>query len=413
METHPVLDLVTLRNAMEQGGIALRCITELQPPGGPGDKVFPATYEGAVYAFEDRVVDGQRIRCVQLDSVQSQANRMELALLEGYRAGRLKFPLVQIDFGKVPEEEVRAVGMMTALELPHRLADAHFLASEVKEDGKPRPFRHRDPKKASRLGRWFEQAAPGNASPLFEMCPTALIFGMWDSHGTRGGLGQRFQRAVVSEVIGFDAEPGRRSASRIDPVIGTTKDIPVEVTEDGWRVIEATAGAARAGRKKLSEVGLGNVTPSLRDEQGRDHHGGVTIRFARVYWHLSLAALRRLRFHLDGREPDPVVDVTARTTLAALALAALNRQWNDGFDLRSRCLLIPQHELRVDVLSVGSTRTYSLPVQAAEDLLERAGRAATEAGFKWSTEPVTLLPGKELVKAVQRSRQLAAVEPPA
>jgi CRISPR-associated protein Csb1 len=404
MANHPSLDFRTLRNAVEDGGVAFRSITELQPVGGAGDKVFPATYEGAAYAFEDRVIDGQRIKCVVLDSVQSQANRLELALLEGHRAGKLRFPLVQIDFGSVPEEEVRAVGVVTALELPHRLADAHFGASEFEENGKRVPFRHPDPKKASALGKRFEQASLGNATPLFEICPTALIFGMWDSHGPRGAFGERFQRAIVSEIVGFDAQAGCQSSSRIDPVIRTTRDIPVERSPEGWRVVEK-------GKAKLSEVGLGNVTPSLKDEKGRERHGGVTIRSARQIWHVSLAALRRLRFPLDGRR-DPAVDVTARVTLAALALAALSCQWRSGFDLRSRCLLVPQHELRIELLAVGSTDTFALPIDKAGELLDESSKVAVAAGLQWNARPVTLLPGKELVKAVQRSRQLAAVESP-
>lgn len=395
------LDLQTLRAAIGGDAAAFRCITGLQPAGGAGDKVFPPTYEGSEYALETRVIDGQRIPCVLLDSVQSQANRLELALLEGYRAGTLKFPLVQIDFSKAAEEEVRAVGVVTALELPHRLADAHFGASEIEEDGRRKPFRHSDPKKASSLGRRFADASNANATPLFELCPTALVFGMWDSHKPHG-TGKRYQRAVVSEIVGFDAEPGQRPTSRIDPIIRTAKDIPVEVTSDGWRVVEK-------GRMKLSEVGLGNITPSLKDERGRKHHGGVTIRYARHTAVLSLPALRRLRFPLerDGKlQDDERTNVAARTTLAALALAAIAAQWQSGFDLRSRCLLVPQHPLRVELLSPESADQFSLRVDAAGQLLRDAVSAAVVAGLTWSETPVTLYPNKELVKAVRLSRQL-------
>ncbi|MFQ5829865.1 MAG: type I-U CRISPR-associated RAMP protein Csb1/Cas7u [Candidatus Methylomirabilia bacterium] len=290
------LDLQTLRAAIEGDAAAFRCVTELQPAGGAGDKVYPSTYEGGTYAFEERVIDGQRIKCVLLDSVQSQANRLELTLLEGYRAGKFKFPLVQIDFGKAKEEETRNVGVVTALETPHRLADGMFWGSEFEEDNKQRKaFRHRDPKKASSCGRRFEGASIANATPLFELCPTALVFGMWDSYKQKlaGVQGEKFQRALVSEIVGFDAEPGARPTSRIDPVIRTTKDISIDITDDGWQVVEK-------GKTKLSEVGLGNVTPSLRDKDtGLPHHGGVTIRFARQTCVLSLPALRRLRFPLE------------------------------------------------------------------------------------------------------------------
>ena len=62
-------------------GAAFRTRITIQPMGGPGDKVFPPTYLDAEYATEKRWIrnddDGnpQTTDCVQLDSVQSQANR--------------------------------------------------------------------------------------------------------------------------------------------------------------------------------------------------------------------------------------------------------------------------------------------------------------------------------------------------
>lgn len=89
------LDLKSVHDALKGSAAAFRVVTELQPVGGDGDKLFPPTYEGSVYAEETRVIDGKAERCVLLDSVQSQANRLELALLEGHRSGKLKFPLVE------------------------------------------------------------------------------------------------------------------------------------------------------------------------------------------------------------------------------------------------------------------------------------------------------------------------------
>ena len=94
------LDLNRLRNAVAGTAAAFRCITRYQPVGGPGDKVFPPTYEGGKYAVEERIDPdtGERRDCVLLDSVQSQANRMELALLEAHRANRVALPLVVAHF---------------------------------------------------------------------------------------------------------------------------------------------------------------------------------------------------------------------------------------------------------------------------------------------------------------------------
>lgn len=51
--TDLTLDIV--KNAVAGTAAAFRCVTEYQPAGGPGDKVFPPTYEGGKYAEEERV----------------------------------------------------------------------------------------------------------------------------------------------------------------------------------------------------------------------------------------------------------------------------------------------------------------------------------------------------------------------
>jgi hypothetical protein len=86
------LTLKRLREAVAKDA-AIRRVQKLQPVGGPGDKIFPATYPGerstdpARHAFETRRIDGKDVRCVLIDSVQSQANRLEEALLSAMRAG--------------------------------------------------------------------------------------------------------------------------------------------------------------------------------------------------------------------------------------------------------------------------------------------------------------------------------------
>ncbi len=87
------LDLSNLKQAIAGHAAAFRCVTEYQPVGGVGDKVFPPTYKDGEYAVEKRVVEGGEVLdCVLLDSVQSQANRMELALLEASRDRRIELP---------------------------------------------------------------------------------------------------------------------------------------------------------------------------------------------------------------------------------------------------------------------------------------------------------------------------------
>ncbi|MCA9033190.1 MAG: hypothetical protein KDA66_20395, partial [Planctomycetaceae bacterium] len=92
------LEFETLRNAVSGTAAAFRLKLQLQPAAGEGTKVFPPTYSGAVYATEQRRIEGHDdpVECVLLDSVQSQANRMELALQES----GLELPLIAVDFSE-------------------------------------------------------------------------------------------------------------------------------------------------------------------------------------------------------------------------------------------------------------------------------------------------------------------------
>ena len=53
------LNLDQLKSAVAGNAAAFRCRRRLQPGGGAGDKVFPPTYAGAVYAVEQRRVPGR------------------------------------------------------------------------------------------------------------------------------------------------------------------------------------------------------------------------------------------------------------------------------------------------------------------------------------------------------------------
>src|SRR5262249_33458971 len=155
-----------LSTAVAGNAAAIRTITRLEPAGGPGDKVFPPTYvvkERATtkYATEQRRLDGREVSTVLLDSVASQANRFEEALLEGWRRGELPFPVVEVDFSN--EKGLEDLETITALQAPHRIADALLRDSVL--DGKP--FRY------TTVGTEVTDARPTNATAIFKYCPTA------------------------------------------------------------------------------------------------------------------------------------------------------------------------------------------------------------------------------------------------
>lgn len=393
------LDVQTLKNAIEGTAAAFRCVSDYQPVGGKGDKVFPPTYEGGKYATEDRgdPETGEIRPCVLLDSVQSQANRMELALLEAHRDGKIRLPLLIARF----ENNLPKPFTVTSLEAPHRVADALFRDSLLGD----KIFRKSD------KGKILDVADIRNATGLFGLCPTALVFGLWDSTGPRGGLGAKFQRALVSEIVGYDAQQGKKTSSRIDPAqillkagpLYRRKKIETDSSPD-WTVDEES-GSVKLGKKKdgkPSEANHGNVPPSIKD-------GGFTISNARQTTTLSLAVLRRLRFPTNGSaDSNPEVDRAARTALAALGLAAGTLARVDT-DLRSRCHLFAEKEPVWELLDRpgANPKEFELHPDDAFLLLNQTIREAQEAGLPWEGE-IELKPSSELVKLVRMSQELAS-----
>lgn len=399
----PALTLATLHAAVSGSGAALRRVATLQPAGGAGDKVFPPTYEGGEYATEKRVVDGGEIvDCVLLDSVQSQANRMELALLDAQRARQMELPVLTVRF---EDPRLRKAFSVSSLEAPHRIADA--LLRDSLCDGVV--FRK------SAKGRVLDDADIRNATGLFGLNPTALVFGLWDSTGPRGGLGVKFPRALVSEIVGYRAQTGRKTSSRLDPAqimkeSGTVYerkdpgDADLAWTRDAELAVRDKNQPRKLGKEgKPSEANHGNVKPTLAD-------GGVTFSHALQTTVISLPALRRLRFPASGKaDSDPIVDATARTVLAALGLLGATLAAEAGADLRSRCFLLPTAALEWELLGqAGSAaQRFSLDSSAALALFADALKAARSLGLPWEGE-IPLQPTEELLQLVARSQELAA-----
>lgn len=390
------LSMADIQNAVSRSA-AFRCVTDYQPAGGPGDKVFPPTYEGGKYAVETRVIDGQAVDCVLVDSVQSQANRMELALLEAHRSGEMRLPLL---IARFDQELLPKKFTVTSLEAPHRVADALFRDSLF--DGMM--FRK------SEKGKILDTADVRNATGLFGVCPTALVFGLWDSTGPRGGLGAKFQRLLVSEIVGYGAMAGVKTSSRIDPAQIMLGAGPLygrkgaSDTAPDW-TLDSKPGSKKLGKDgKPSNANHGNVTPGIGA-------GGFTIDKAVQTTVLSLTALRRLRFPLNGTTDSTAeVDLAGRTALAALAIAAATLARTDG-DLRSRCQLFPLQQPIWELLDAPGEppKEFSLTGDEALELLNTAVKQAKAAGLPWEGE-ITLTPSAELVELVRRSQELASAE---
>ena len=412
------LTLDILTDALATRAAAFRCRRRLQPAAGEGTKIFPPTYAGAVYNVELRRVPGkdEPVPCVVVDSVQSQANRMEEALQQAVDDGRINIPVVRVKFpDPIAGDDATPdypIGDVTSLQAPHRLADAILRDSTF--DGKP--FRQ------SEVGKLIDNASNANATPLYELGPTALVFGMWDSTGPRGGLGAKFERALVSEIVGvncpyrydgtdaIDTGKGLKSVLpkshglRRDPLNASNKVQIKMKDERAWEVVGDATNKAVKGAIRPSEINHGNV-PFDAD------NAGVTVDYCEQAFTLSLIQLNRLRFPGSDSKQDTGRDLAARTVLAALGLCAAALASDEGMDLRSRCLLMPEEELTFDLLrGPKQSETYALDAEAAVTLLNEAVAAAKAKGVTWREEPVELTPSPELVKLVARSQRLAAQE---
>jgi len=420
-ETRPVLELERLREAVKGSAAAFRCRRRLQSAGGEGDKVFPPTFAGAVYAIEQRRVPGREgpVTCVLLDSVQSQANRMELALQEAIDAEQITMPLLVVDFsehgptGDIEDDKetgklIDAVGKVTSLQVPHRLADAILRDSDL--DGVA--FRKSD------KGRALNQVSLANATPLFELCPTALVFGMWDSTGPKGGLGPKFERAIVSEIVGVGAEVGDlRRGVRRDPLEIRAAVKVLKAADKSWTVAEPKAKGA--GIDAPSGVNHSSIIfPEQREKKtDKNTYDGVTMEYAEQTTTLSLICLRRLRFPLNGA-PSADKDAAARTVLAALGLAAATLAFESGVGLRSRCLLWPDGPMEWELLErPGATPArFSLTGDAAIKLLNDAIASAEAVKLPWTKNPIVLKPStgkgrpENLVELVRLSQLEATKE---
>jgi CRISPR-associated protein Csb1 len=408
-------------NRMVAEDAALRRRQILQPVGGQGDKIFPPTYPADPekgrnasprHVYERRRVSGKDIWCVLVDSVQSQANRLEECLLEAIGDG-VPIPHVVVDFTKA---KLDGIAKITSLDAPHRVYDAILRDSLL--DGQP--FMK------SSVGQRLAKAKAEDASALLEISPTALLFGAWHSTGEGGGLGAKFARCLVSEISGIDVPvveaaanqrtgevevrtAGRRTASRIDP-LGILNKVTIYQAKDDssdWTPRESEAarrGANNepvlyAGKKgkpgRASIINHGNVTPSVTPL-------GVTCDHIEHTFVLSFAALRRLRF--GGAERD----TAGRSLLAALGLLALTEQDARGYALRSRCDLVCDGLAPLEVVHPdGGADKLSLDRKTARGLYTKAFDAARGAGFALSAKPLSLVPQDKLIEIVRKSQVLA------
>lgn len=310
------------------GPVALHLRQKLVPVEGEDAVVFPPTYpksqrEGERTNYDiDVLSDGTKV--VQLDSVGSQANRMEPLFKEGDGPAELTrlVPQVRISVPGLPEP-------VSLMEAGHRLGDALVRSTELAQDVKE---------------AFFDWHKRGDAHKLAKLAPTSIVFGAWDSRDSQAKL----PRLVQSVVRGWDVERLRRSAQYIPPV--QYDEVGVLSKDDSTK-------------NAIAERGYVEV-PSV------DTEGGVVVRGG-IYRDVTvnLVALRQLAGGEDGGQ-------ALRRYVLGLTLATAAAP-QDGY-LRQGCLLVPDGGAAADwqlVARTGERRAVALPADTVQGYAHRRAEA--------------------------------------
>lgn len=205
-------------------------------------------------------------------------------------------------------------------------------------------------------------------------------------------------------------------------------------TDENAAARNASGNPVKWGEKgKPSEVNLGQVTPTIgkspdskdardfkrhlsnfdRHEELRKAGGGITMKYAIQTTVLSLSALRRMRFPVDG-ERTPEGDTAARTVLAALGLVAITAQRERDYFLRSRCELravdSPPFEFAPQGREVKDEDRFTLSFEEAVQLLKDAIKSASNLQWKTASDMPNLKPKANLAELIRLSHERGGAE---
>lgn len=311
------------------GPVALHIRQKLVPVEDTGDGtpcvVFPPTYADIRYCI-DTLSDGTKV--AQIDSVGSQANRME-PLFKKSRNGQPANPLADM----VPQIEI-AIGnnkAVSILDAGHRLGDALVRSTELAT------------KAREAFAAYLER---GHADLIAKLAPTSLVFGVWDSRDTQAKL----PRIVQSVIRAWDVDEIRRAAQYNPPVDYAVLEV---FGEEEKKKAEGNSKnpLAQRGFVHVPNIGPGGVV--VRGEIRRD----VTV---------NLVALRQL----DGENGSAL-----RSYILGLSLvAAMEPQ--EHF-LRQGCHLVPasaDYGPQI-VHRSGGRESVVISLQTAHDYARKAGNA--------------------------------------
>ncbi|WLD10889.1 type I-U CRISPR-associated RAMP protein Csb1/Cas7u [Planctellipticum variicoloris] len=286
------------------------------------------------FMTSERVEEGKLHSVCVIDSIPSQANRIEpaFARLVDDEGNQVKLvPTVKVK-AKI-DDEVRELDLL--IDAGHRIADAMLRYTSIAADVS-----------AAILAR--KKRDKPDSKPLAKLAPTSLIFGMWDSQAT----GVKIPRLINSIIRAYDVREYRRS-SQFNPAMD----------------FEAAGVTTDKGDVRLSEVGMDGA-PSTFQLGGVEAIGGICREAS-----LNLCTLRDIQSTSDEET------LKLQRYILGLSLVAITYLDGKVLNLRQGCQLVGVPEKPMERNAINADGTEAAFVIDATAALKYASMAAADFGI--------------------------------
>ncbi|MCS6305767.1 MAG: type I-U CRISPR-associated protein Cas7 [Nitrospira sp.] len=343
----------------------------LEPSEGKDAIIFPPTFAVRKAEHPYRIdtlrkdkesqaaQPGEEVNTCLIDSIGSQANRMESCFKKASLSSLV--PQIEVTMKTKVNAEDRTI-RVNLLDIGHRIADGAVRFFNLRDNVTEAIKAMRD---------------NGNAEPLAKLSPTSLVFGFWDSRPETTMF--KYGRLLSSTIRATNVAVVKRSAQfnpAFDPsLIGLGDEVPEG--EEQSQSVDEGSGKAADGKDPLSKLGL-RAAPAV------DTHGGVRV-YGQIIrrTEINLVNLRSLavtKTDRDGnpQEIDPGTTLKLRRYILGLALVAARSQTH--YALREGCLLIRRGDPTACVVYTDSKSKPESIEWCLEHVLKYADKTAKDFG---------------------------------
>ncbi len=372
--------------------VAITLTEVLESCEGKDAVIFPPTFamdKKALYPYQidefrtdippQAAKPGEEVNTCLIDSIGSQANRMEPGFKQAPLSGLVPQVEVRLKNKAADEETSKPVNL---LDIGHRIADGAIRFSGLHDKVREAIMAMRD---------------KADAGPLAKLAPTSLLFGFWDSRP--GTTMFKWGRMLRSEIRATNVVYVKRSAQfnpAFDPsLIGLADEVPDDAQQP--QSGDEAPGKAGDGKDPLSKLGL-RAAPAVGTHGGIRVYGQIVRRTQ-----INLVTLRSLGvtngtngggdLAIDGDET-----LKLRRYILGLALVAARSQAN--YALREGCLLVCTGEPKAGlVYSNSKSEDFDWDLRQC---FFYAQEAAKEFGIESSQVQTYEFDGKEAKEGVER-----------